>query len=122
MEKNVLKNNGADDWLLWILLFSEKAVFGCNSRAAYIHNDAQGSNLSADLAKMKESAKEMVDILKDSNLLEIKELNRLKDTIEFKYKQDSKELNFTEIIMYRKVIADNILHKIRKSLYSFYKN
>lgn len=108
-----LENNGSDDWMLWLSLFTSNAKFACNELNVYIHNDAHGNNLSANLDKMRKSSLEMVNILKKENVLTEKEITKLKDSINFKYYQDTKKLSFFKVIKYRSTIVDNIIYKMK---------
>lgn len=111
-QKCALICNGADDWMLWILLFKAGARFACNSGIVYIHNDTSGGNLSADLNKMKKSSLEMLSILKSNNVLDKKELKYLKHGIEFKYNQDTKQLSFYKIFKYVDALLFNIKYRV----------
>ncbi len=106
-----IKHNGADDWLLWILLFQNGCKFQYNEKMVYIHNDSDGQNLSLDLEKMYISAMEMYEFLK--NQLKDTELNSLRDAIQFKFLQDSGKLQIKDIWLYRKTIYNNLIYKIK---------
>ena len=80
---NRLINNGADDWMLWLLLFGKGARFICNELPVYIHNDTSGKNLSANLAKMRESSLEMAKIVYSEGGLTTPEFNTLICAINF---------------------------------------
>lgn len=110
--KSPLKKNGADDWLLWILLFKSGIKVNCNPELVYIHNDTNGKNLSADVGKMKESALEMYDILVNNKILNCKEQKELKEAIWFKYLQDTRQLSFGDLWRYRRPILLNVKYKI----------
>lgn len=110
---NTLKINGADDWLLWILLFENNCVFKCNSELVYIHNDSQGKNLSADLGKMKKSSVEMANVIEQESALTKKELKELKRAIEFKYIYDTKKISGIKAIKYMDVFWNNIVYKTK---------
>ena len=115
-KNTVLKNNGSDDWLLWILFFCNNAKFVCNESSVYIHNDTGGNNLSANLLKMRESSLEMSDLLLVNNVLSEKEVTRLRHSIEFKYYQDTKQLSIYRIIKYADAIISNIIYKLRTNI------
>ncbi|MCI8717922.1 MAG: glycosyltransferase [Lachnospiraceae bacterium] len=106
-----IKHNGADDWLLWILLFQNGCKFQYNEKMVYVHNDSDGQNLSLDLEKMYISAMEMYEFLK--NQLKDTELNSLRDAIQFKFLQDSGKLQIKDIWLYRKTIYNNLIYKIK---------
>lgn len=107
-----LKKNGADDWLLWILLFKSGARVKCNPELVYVHNDTNGNNLSADLGKMKESALEMYEVLVNNKILNYKEQKKLKNAIIFKYLQDTRQLTLLDLWKYRVTILLNVKYKI----------
>lgn len=111
-KQNQMHHNGADDWLLWLLLFKEKAVFVCNEQIVYIHNDTEGENLSADYDKMRISSMEMVKILKKYNVLNPYELQKLSMAIDFKYYQDTKQLTLGRLIRYAGAIKDNVRYRL----------
>ena len=112
-----MKKNGADDWLLWLMLFKNNARFACNEQMVYIHNDAGGANLSADLNKMYESCYDMVNILSSNNILTGKEIKRLIHSIDFKYYQDTKQLTCKMIFKYIDAFISNVLYRITLNIY-----
>lgn len=114
---NRLKKNGSDDWMLWLLLFSKNARFACNESPVYIHNDAGGANLSANLDKMRESSLEMVEILRKNKVFEEKELSRLVHSIHFKYYQDTKQLSACRVVEYADALISNIIYRLKLNKY-----
>lgn len=110
---NVLQRNGADDWFLWLTLFSSGAIFKVNEKCVYRHNDSEGMNLSADLAKMRESSLEMAEILEKEEILSVSEATKLKKAIEFKYCQDSHRLTVGNVFHFIQPIWMNICYKAR---------
>lgn len=74
---NIMKKNGADDYLLWLLMFNNERKFSVNYDVVYIHHDS-GENLSFNVKNMKQSFNELISILnrdenypsKSSNVLE----------------------------------------------------
>lgn len=111
-----LMKNGADDWLLWILLFKSGVRMECNPEVVYIHNDTDGKNLSSDLKKMKDSANEMYKLLKKNNCLTDKEKKELSNAIAFKYLQDSGKLKMRDLRKYYRTIFANIGYKFSVTL------
>lgn len=109
--ENPLDNNGADDWLLWILLLKNEARVGCNPNLVYIHNNTHGKNLSSDLNKMKESSCEMYKLLTNLKCLNEDEKIDLKNAIMFKYLQDTKKLRLKDLWKYRSTILANVCYK-----------
>ena len=119
--ENPLENNGADDWLLWILLFKSGVGVGCNPELVYIHNDTNGKNLSGDLEKMKDSACEMHKVLDENNILCDKEKSKLKCAIIFKYLQDTRKLKIQDLWRYKYTIIDNVCYKLHVFAYKIVK-
>lgn len=115
--ENPLKKNGADDWLLWILLFKSQVCVGCNPEVVYVHNDTNGKNLSGDLDKMKTSACEMYELLKNKHCLDKRERQELKNAIMFKYLQDTGKLQAKDFWKYRNSIIANIGYKVHVIAY-----
>lgn len=62
-KKAALENNGADDYLLWILLLSENKKMMINSDFLYYHIET-GENTSLDTTKMMKSVQDMLVVLK----------------------------------------------------------
>lgn len=107
-----LKNNGSDDWFLWLLLFNQKRKFACNPKLVYKHNNANGENLSFDLDKMFRSSWEMQEYLGKQENYSKKKLNNLKKAIKFKYYQDTHQLNITKLFKYVYPIFNNCIYKL----------
>ena len=108
---NALRINGADDWLLWILMFKKNCKYVCNSDMVYIHNDTNGQNLSADLGKMRSSAIEARNFLERDLVISKNEGRKLQQAIDFKYYQDTKQLSLRKIIQYIRPIWNNCVYK-----------
>lgn len=112
-KENILETNGADDWMLWLMMFKSSAKFAINPMKVYKHNDSLGENASANLDKMRVSAHEANEILKREGILTDVESESLKNAIEFKYLQDSGQLKPADIWKYRREIINNIVYKIK---------
>lgn len=80
---NTMAKNGADDYLLWLLLFNEKRKFSINHEVVFIHHDS-GENLSFDVRKMKESLYNVAEILKSNENYPKWKINILNRTFEYK--------------------------------------
>ncbi len=78
-----LINNGADDYLLWLLMFEQKSKFKYVHKDVYIHKYT-GENLSIQKEKMFNSNKELLDRLEQCNFSR-KDLKKLKASINYKY-------------------------------------
>lgn len=110
--ENKLIHNGSDDWLLWILLFKKKARFVCNEKQVYVHNDTGGQNLSANLDKMKLSSEEMFNILRECQILNLKEQKQLYHAIYFKYYQDTGQISILKILKYIDAVGANVKYRL----------
>ena len=95
MEK-ALKCNGADDWLLWLILYSKSARFICNYENVYIHRTTENGNLSFNYDKMYASCKEMIDILEQEHILSVVDLYQLRRAIDFKYLKDTNKITIVQ--------------------------
>lgn len=82
-KNNIIKANGTDDYLLWLLMFNNKIKIGCNYKTIYIHKYT-GENYSTDLEKMYESQLELLKILKSINYNK-KDYKTLERTFKFKH-------------------------------------
>ncbi|MDA5388285.1 glycosyltransferase family 2 protein [Loigolactobacillus backii] len=114
---NDLQINGADDWLLWILLFNDGRKFACNQKNVYMHNDSDGENLSLNIEKMYNSCNEMYFLLAKLKSSNVKELRAIRRAIDFKYFKDMNQLSFTKILGYLDVVIENIIYKLRLKFY-----
>lgn len=82
--ENAQKFNGADDYLLWLLMLNDNIKMCCNYNIVYVHKYT-GENYSLDLEKMFKSQLELVDLLKNNNNYNKKDLKLLKRTIMYKH-------------------------------------
>lgn len=90
---NPMKNNGTDDYLLWLLMFNKGMKVNCNYNAVYLHRDT-GVNLSSDDAKMYKSTKELLELLSVCEEYDNKNIALIKRRIEYKRVDRSNKLNF----------------------------
>lgn len=79
--RNILKNNGVDDWFLWICMMRQGCHFVLNEDILFEHR-IDGSNLSWNSGKMLLSEKEMLEIIKAKALLDETMLGKLEHVIE----------------------------------------
>lgn len=77
----IMNENGADDYLLWILMKKERCVFETNHQRLYIHME-YGSNTSSQNESMRKSLLEMLSILDKNHTLESEELGIIRKTVE----------------------------------------
>lgn len=65
--ENILKYNGADDYMLWLAMFGMKKRFALNQNILFEHI-VTGMNASDDANQMMDSEQEMIDILSDNEI------------------------------------------------------
>lgn len=75
-KENVMKINGADDYLLYLCLIKEGKRFSLNQAVDFEHV-VNGINASLDMLRMTESEREMVDILLKNKIFENEEVELL---------------------------------------------
>lgn len=88
-KEHCLKANGADDYLLWLLMFNEKMNIIYNYNMVYIHKYT-GENVSLDDEKMFNSQLEIVSALEKCTNYNEKDLKRIKRTIIYKHNYKKK--------------------------------
>lgn len=82
-KKNIIKNNGADDYFLWLCMALKECKFGLNQDILFARS-VNGGNTSFNSNSMLASVREMFDILVDSELLGDEEASILETYIEKK--------------------------------------
>lgn len=117
---NVLKQNGADDFFLWMLMFCKKRRIGIHDKVLYCHM-ISGENASSDLAGMYWSVIEVAEIMKILGYLtseeEIKIKKRwiIKDKVPFEmYHKEQKYKKILEkwmVLKERKLSVESSLTK-----------
>lgn len=88
--KSIIKNNGADDWLLWLCMHGEKKRFVINEEVLFIR-ELHYYNVSFDSWKMFLSESEVINILDKKKLLKRAEIKSLKKLLPKLQKQRAKE-------------------------------
>lgn len=76
-----LKNNGADDYLLWILMLEKKCKFAFNNSTLYIHRTT-GNNTSLEVDSMRNSIMEALTYLQKMNIWDEDIINVAKEGFE----------------------------------------
>lgn len=94
---NIMKYNGADDWLLWISMMAEEKVFALNSNIQFEHI-VEGKNASWNTVAMQKSENEVFEIIQKNHVLSSENESKLKNTL---YNIDIKRLK--ELDKYRKI-------------------
>ncbi len=107
-----LKNNGTDDYLLWLLMFNERAVMVSCREKVYIHKYT-GTNYSLDDDKMFNSTREMLHLLRSNPEFSRKDLSLIKRRIYFKkVDRTRKWLFMKESVKNMDVLAVNVLYRM----------
>lgn len=78
--EHIQQMNGADDFLLWIIMLKKGYHFGVNDECLYYHTSARTPD-SVDEEHMIQSLKEMLHILSDTKILNKKECGMLNQWI-----------------------------------------
>ena len=110
-KENVLDINGADDWMLWLLLHTAHARFISNPEILYIHRATDQGNLSNNYEKMYESCQNMLSVLKRDSNFDKYDLSVLGRAIKFKYLKDTGRINATDYLKYCDCVFANIIYK-----------
>lgn len=108
---NPMTVNGADDYFLWMLMFSEKAVFVNNPAPVYIHRNSQEGNLSFDLEKMYRSCEQMCRLLENAPEYPYNKRNALARSVYFKYLHDTRKLSLAGYVQYFDKVVQNGIYK-----------
>lgn len=66
--QGIIKNNGADDLMLWLIMMHQGKKMNVNYDQAYVHT-FNGENVSADFKGMKNSVSEVIDYLKKYGII-----------------------------------------------------
>lgn len=75
-----LKNNGADDWLLWLCMLAEDCEFALNTDLLFEHV-VEGENESANVKHMMDSERELYETVKENGIFTGQELNNLYNAV-----------------------------------------
>ena len=86
---NIMRINGADDYLLWILMLKNNKKFGINENKLYTHV-GHGDNASANDKVMKKSMEEMLTILEREGSLQTEECELIRNKYSVNYASDNK--------------------------------
>lgn len=78
--KNIMRNNGADDWFLWLCMHSEGKKFVINPEILFIR-EVHYHNTSFDTLKMAASEQEAVRIIEQECLLQEDERTVLRELL-----------------------------------------
>lgn len=85
-KSNLLKNGGADDWLLWISMLAEGKQFALNNDCLYEHM-INGYNTSLNSNRMIDSDMEILQIMKRQDVFSSKQIQLFENTLNELLKQ-----------------------------------
>lgn len=74
--ENIMKYNGADDWLLWLCMMAEECTFSLNQDVLYEHI-SNGLNASGDVVGMAQSEHEVLRIVQKRKIFQESDLQLL---------------------------------------------
>lgn len=109
-EENTLKNNGTDDFLLWLLMFNVGARVIENFSCIYKHKYT-GENVSLETDNMYKSQLELLEVLSKNNKYNRKDLKKLERTI--KYKHNYKTNFVKETLKNIDIFCYNIIYRAK---------
>lgn len=112
-----MKNNGADDYFLWILMFSKKKVFTYLNKCLYIHCYT-GENLSYNLDKMLESTMEMLSYISKVPYVSGKIINNVSrySIYKNKFRKENRLKKILIGIKYFGYALDNVFYRLKCKL------
>lgn len=110
---HTIKNNGADDLLLWLLLLKQNIKITFNYEIIYLHNFS-GNNVSSNFEKMVISTKEIVDFLYDQNIVSVYERKKIYRRLEMRslYENKGKIKKIIAMILYPEIALYLVKMKI----------
>ena len=110
--KHPLKNNGTDDYFLWLLMFNVGAVMVSCREMVYVHKYT-GTNYSLNDDKMFLSTREMLHLLRNNPDFSRKDLRLIKRRIYYKRVDRSRKWLFMkESLMNLDILAVNVLYRL----------
>jgi len=77
---NILKNNGADDWMLWLCMINEGKSFALNDEILFEHV-VDGNNASLRTLDMHRSELEVLEIIRKSQMFSEEDIRILEETV-----------------------------------------
>lgn len=75
-----LKNNGADDWLLWLCMLAEDDTFSLNPNILFEHV-VEGGNESVNAAHMIASEQEIYGVLESADVFPADDMEKLRQAV-----------------------------------------
>ncbi len=96
--ENLLRHNGADDWMLWLCMLYEGRFFSLNQEVLYEHC-IDGHNCSANVLGMYESEKEMLGLMENIGYFDAGYLAQLKQAIGKNIEARLRELDRLKVLV-----------------------
>lgn len=112
--ENILKENGSDDVLLWILMLQNACSFAINTLVLYLHNE-DGGNASFNFVNMRKSVLEIQSVLDNGKLLCGKELETCKMALGSRVKKYDQ---YIKVLSVWEQVLCNIEHDCKKNVYN----
>ena len=112
--RRICRKNGADDYLLWLLLLQEKVPFVFLDAPLYIHRYT-AKNLSADTKVTDASAYEFLDMLEEEKAMPKKSIRTLRRMLRYKdaFRNGSGFGKLKESLKNPDLFAANVFFKLR---------
>lgn len=79
-KNNILKNNGADDWLLWLCMMEEGKLFALNNEILFEHV-MEGNNGSLQVEELQQSEQEVLEIIRRLSVFPAEDIEALAETL-----------------------------------------
>ena len=100
---NIITQNGADDYFLWMLMFCKKKKIGIQDKILYLHV-LSDENTSKDLIGMEKSVFEVAEKMKTLGFLMPEEERKIRENWTAAYGQElSDKVNYEEL-KYKKMV------------------
>ncbi len=90
--ENIMENNGADDWLLWLCMMAEGRKFSLNQDILYEHV-SHGTNASENIVGMARSEHELLGIVQENKLFSGNDLGLLMEGFSLRNLVRAQEMN-----------------------------
>lgn len=90
--ENIMENNGADDWLLWLCMMAEGRKFSLNKDILYEHV-SHGTNASENIVGMARSEHELLRIIQENKIFSGNDLRLLMEGFSLRNLVRAQEMN-----------------------------
>ncbi|MBQ6258354.1 MAG: glycosyltransferase family 2 protein [Lachnospiraceae bacterium] len=120
-KENLLKENGSDDFFLWLLMMKNGVAGVFFDEPLYHHIDT-GSNISADSSATDRSCFEFLDLLSGKEIMSEKEISTLRKTLSVKsrFRKGNAFKKLLTSMAHPMVVGTNVIYKAKtKTGYGF---